>query len=138
MRFQGGHATNLGGSGARGIHRVERVDIKAHIGRPIAHHPARLGHDCLDAQGVEFINVNHADALLLAPGVLGIVVQRTPNADLYRALGVKQALFDSPPEGGSVGVLEAAKIAVPGVGVGIKVHHAYRPFFSQGPHDGQG
>ena len=87
---------------------------------------------------MEFVNVDHPDTLFLAPGVLSVVVECPTDADLHGALGVQQTFFDRAAERRAVRVLETAKIAIPGVGVRIKMHHADGAIFGQGPHDGQG
>ena len=136
MGFQRGHAANLGCSGAWCVHRVQCIHIKADIGGPIAHHATGFLHHGLNAHGMKFVNVDHPDTLLLAPGIFSIVVKRATNTDLHRPLRVQQAFFHCPAEWRTVGVLETAKRAVPGVGVRVEMHHADWPIFGQRPHDG--
>ena len=136
MRFQRGHAANLGCSGAWCVDRVQCIHIKADVGGAIAHHATGFLHHGLNAHGMELVNVDHPDSLLLSPGVLGVVVERATNADLHRPLRIQQTFFYRPAEWRAMRVLETAKIAVPGVGVRVEMHHADRPIFGQGPHDG--
>lgn len=84
-----------------------------------------------------FINVDNAHGLLLAPVALGVVVERTANADLHRAAWVEQAFFDGTAEGRAVRELAAAEVAVPSVGVGVEVLHAQRAAARDGAHHRQ-
>ena len=76
--------------------------------------------------------------MLLAPGVFGIAIKRTTDADLYGAFGIEQAFFNGASKRRAVCVLEAAEVTVPGVGVRVKVHHAQGAgLLNQRAHDRQ-
>lgn len=86
--LKGGESTNFRGPCSRCVYRVQCVHVKTDIGLPVANDAACLGHYGLKSHGVKLIDVNHANTLLLPPGVFRIAVQSTPNSNLNGAFGV--------------------------------------------------
>ena len=70
--------------------------------------------------------------------IVGLGVERPADADLHRADGIEQFLFDGAAEGRAVSVFRLAEVAVVGIGVRVEMHHADGPVLGDGAHDRQG
>src|SRR5581483_1976982 len=82
--------------------------------------------DLLDTQLEIFLDRDDANALFDRPGIVVALVERAANADLYDAPGIEQPFFDGAAERRSVSVFVAAEIGVPGIAMGVEMHHAER------------
>lgn len=130
-------AADLRRAGAGRVDRVQPVHVEADIGRSRADHAPCLLDHLLDAELEELLDIHDADALSLAPVIVGLAVERAANTDLDGALGIEQAFLDRAAERRAVGQFVVAEIAVPGIGMGVEMHHADRPVLGDGAHDRQ-
>ena len=123
MGFQRGDATDLRCAGSRRIHRIQPVDIEAHISRAVADHSSCFLDGCFDAEFVELLHVNHAHATVVAELPLGSIVETAANTDLDGAFRVQQPFFDCASEGGAMVEL-GAQVVVAGITMSVEVNHA--------------
>ena len=66
LGLPGGEAADLGGPGAGRVHRVEPVDVEAHVCRPAARDLAGLLDDGRDPHRVQVLDVDDGHARLVA------------------------------------------------------------------------
>ena len=120
-----GQPAGLGRTRARGMRRVEHVDVDRHVHRPVAEpapHPLnRTGHPV----GLVVVGADDREA---EPGVVlqvGVGVQRPADPHMQAPLQVEQALLAGPSKRRAVGV-RRPEVGVPGVEVGVEVQHGDR------------
>ncbi len=138
LGLKAGGAADFRRAGARRIGRIDKVDVKAAVGWPVADDVAGLGHDVVRATGEQFFYFDDGDTVGAAKFDVFTVVHGATNADLNHPFGIQQPLFDGAAERRAVGVFEAAEIAVEQIGVGVKVDHAKGGIFGKGAQDRQG
>ena len=117
--------TRLGGTRARGVRRVENVDVDRDVDRTVTKPQPHPLDDPCQPIGLELVGGDDCEAE--ASVVLQILpaVQRATDTDVQARFEVDKTLLGCPTEGGSVGH-RSTEVGVPGVEMGIEVQHRDR------------
>ena len=117
-----GQPAGLRGAGARGVRRIQHVDVDGHVHRAVTEPAPHPVDGALDAVGLVVVGADDLEAERRVVLEIRRGVERTADPHVLAAFQVEQPLLGGPAERGAVGE-RGAEVGVPGVQVRVEVQH---------------